>query len=1020
MSAPTQYSHIWRSPAGRDIPVNLTGNTGPDPNGGSEVYVEIINEIGRTGVPQGEIIAYSDWKAELAKAVQKPSPPPPPPPPPPAAYPDALTAALAYAKRGWSVFPVPPNTKKSCKSGKSSNGRPWGMTSDPVEIESDFKQWMDAGVGLPTGEANGFFVVEADTIEGHNVDGLASLKALEAERGQLPETLMAESPTGSLHHYFNMPPAVDIRNSGSRLGPGIDVKGNGGMVLAPPTKTEKGVYRWVNNLPIADAPGWLIRLVEKSERPRPPKNSASNAKHEPVEDDKLRETMECVPNDEDTDWDSWNRVGMALFDATNGSSFGLELFNEWSAKSGKYNPETTEEKWHKYETSPPDKVTVRTLFHLANAALFEAQMAALAALQASDEWEWTPAEAVFPPLPDDDDDDDEGDDDALLARKAPTIDPRAFYGPLARIVEATTRHSEATKVGVAAQILVRASNTLRPFYNDLGDGRIPLNLFLIQVGLSAKGRKGTSAIIADQYFEPIMQKIARDMQARLAFTDTDKLERQDAEAKTAEAARKLAWIKTVSAFEESKSETELESLRARGVELAREIVERKNYLKAKIRSPRIQREYEKLIKEAEDKNVDVVDRIREGEAYLTEVQRVLKDQPAALAEAEAAHADAVKAFDALPVPTTAPVEPWLGLFASLSEGPVTVPSVGSGEGLVYAIRDPGFVQGPRGRIPDPGVDNKVLMIDQDEFGATLAAIMRQGSTLSATMRTLWDCRPVGSATKTSPTYCEEPYTTLSASITPSELMGRMFDKRDASSTADNGFGNRPLYLWVKRDKYVAHPKATPNLTAMMEEIAYNILHLYEVLKPKRAFLSTSINWSPEAYELYDREYRRIEKLQEGASANAGKLLVRLAVYTRKVATILSVINGEHEISIGALEAAIAWVEYAAGTVNAIAATAVERQKSKTLSDDGETILEALKALGGDVKPIPSRDVRRKAQLESKPFDAAVAALLQQAPSPIVMSAESWASGRRTTRQRAMLSFATGIVVSTPAPEDAPF
>jgi Bifunctional DNA primase/polymerase, N-terminal/Primase C terminal 2 (PriCT-2) len=936
------------------------------------------------------------------------------------AAPDALTAALGYAKRGWAIFPVPPGTRKSQKSAKSSSRRLWGMTSDPVEIESDFRQWPDAGVGIPTGEVNSFFVVEADTLEGHNVDGLASLKALEAEHGQLPETLMVESPTGSVHRYFNWPktPGMDIRNSGSKLGPGIDVKGNGGMVIAPPTKTKKGVYRWVNDLPIADAPDWLIKLVEKSERPQRVPNAAPNAKYELIEDDKLREVMTCVPNDEDTDWDSWNRVGLALYAATNGSSFGLELFDEWSARSGKYDAANTEDKWSKFETSPPNNISVRTLFFLANAAQFKAEMAALTALQASSEWEWTPVEQAFPnDLEDDDDDND--DDDALLARRAPTIDPRAFYGPLARIVEETTRHSEATKVGVAAQILVRVSNTLRPFYNDLGDHRIPLNLFLIQTGLSAKGRKGTSAIIADQHFEPIIQKIAREIQARLAFTDVDAMAYAEAEAAVAESLRKLEWTRNVQPTFESEREVELAALQAEHQATAQGIDAHKAHLRAKVRAPRTVREYEKQIAELEAKQINIGEFVAATEAELAAIRQVLKDLAAALEKAEAEHSVAGVRLATLPSPTSAPVEPWLKLFASLSEGPVTVPSVSSGEGLVYAIRDPGFAQGPRGRVPDPGVDNKCLMIDQDEFGATLAAIMRSGSTLSATMRTLWDCRPVGSATKTSPTYCKEPYTTLSASITPSELMGRMFDKHDTSSSADNGFGNRPLYLWVKRDKYVSHPKATPDLTEMMEEVARNILHVYEVLKPKGAFLSTPIGWSREAYDLYDREYRRIDKLQDGASANAGKLLVRLAVYTRKIATILSVVNGEYEISIGALEAAISWVEYAAGTINAIAASAVERQKAKTLSDDGEKVLAALKALGGDTKPIPSRDVRRKAQLESKPFDVAVAALLQHAPSPIVMSAESWASGRRTTRQRAMLTFATGTVVDA-EPEDAPF
>ena len=87
---------------------------------------------------------------------------------------------------------------------------------------------------MVTGSLSAFIVVEADTPKGHDIDGIASLRKLVADNGALPETLMAESPTGSLHYYFRCP-ATPIKNSASRIGPGIDVRGDGGMVLAPPS-----------------------------------------------------------------------------------------------------------------------------------------------------------------------------------------------------------------------------------------------------------------------------------------------------------------------------------------------------------------------------------------------------------------------------------------------------------------------------------------------------------------------------------------------------------------------------------------------------------------------------------------------------------------------------------------------------------------------------------------------------------------------------------------------------------------
>src|SRR5271163_1278003 len=81
--------------------------------------------------------------------------------------------ALYYANLGWSVFPAPPGKKKSHKKAEYSNGRKWGMTKDAEEIRRDFNKFEDANVGVVCGTPSGIFVVEADTLEGHDVDGIA-------------------------------------------------------------------------------------------------------------------------------------------------------------------------------------------------------------------------------------------------------------------------------------------------------------------------------------------------------------------------------------------------------------------------------------------------------------------------------------------------------------------------------------------------------------------------------------------------------------------------------------------------------------------------------------------------------------------------------------------------------------------------------------------------------------------------------------------------------------------------------
>jgi hypothetical protein len=185
---------------------------------------------------------------------------------------ECLRAALHYSNPkvsyGWKLFPADVARKKSYLAKKHApEGLNWGMTSDRDLLIKNFSNplWRDkCGVGLPTGEINGIFVIEADTKKGHKVDGIGSLRALEANLGQLPKTVTAQSPSGSLHYYFKWP-GYKVWSSASKLAPGVDVRGDGGMVIAPPSWRGDGQYQWLTpDELIADAPGWLLKLVAQS------------------------------------------------------------------------------------------------------------------------------------------------------------------------------------------------------------------------------------------------------------------------------------------------------------------------------------------------------------------------------------------------------------------------------------------------------------------------------------------------------------------------------------------------------------------------------------------------------------------------------------------------------------------------------------------------------------------------------------------------------------------------------------
>jgi RecA-family ATPase len=187
-----------------------------------------------------------------------------------------LSYALYYAETmQWAVFPAPPGEKSSHKAARFSDGRKWGATKDAEEIRRDFAHWPDSNIGIPTGAQNGIFVIDVDTPTGHDKDGIASLAALETEHGKLPPSLQAVSPSGSIHYYFRHP-GFHVKNSTSEIGSGIDIRGDGGMVIAPPSIKGAGEYEWRNGLPIADAPQWLLDMI-KSDKVERKNGSAREA-----------------------------------------------------------------------------------------------------------------------------------------------------------------------------------------------------------------------------------------------------------------------------------------------------------------------------------------------------------------------------------------------------------------------------------------------------------------------------------------------------------------------------------------------------------------------------------------------------------------------------------------------------------------------------------------------------------------------------------------------------------------------
>jgi len=168
------------------------------------------------------------------------------------------SAALGYAARGWAVIPIEARGKRPLVPWLEFQQR----RATTSEIESWFRRWPDANVGLVTGRISGIVVLDIDPRHG----GMDGLSGLEEEYGQLPGTVEALTGGGGRHIYFAHPGAALANRVALR--PGVDVRGDGGCVVAPPSLHPSGRrYEWApgsapQELALAPMPAWFGHIVQ--------------------------------------------------------------------------------------------------------------------------------------------------------------------------------------------------------------------------------------------------------------------------------------------------------------------------------------------------------------------------------------------------------------------------------------------------------------------------------------------------------------------------------------------------------------------------------------------------------------------------------------------------------------------------------------------------------------------------------------------------------------------------------------
>ena len=175
-------------------------------------------------------------------------------------------AARKYASAGLAVIPVNPKTKSPYTNHGSHDA-----SRDLRQIDLWWKTFPDANVGIVTGQVNaGLVVIDLDVDSNKGIDGIAELREWERHNGKLPDTWRAITGRGGAHLYY-LAPGDDVRNHVKFLDC-IDVRGEGGYVVAPPSVHPNGnLYYWEDDpddydLTTADENvRRLLRACEQSE-----------------------------------------------------------------------------------------------------------------------------------------------------------------------------------------------------------------------------------------------------------------------------------------------------------------------------------------------------------------------------------------------------------------------------------------------------------------------------------------------------------------------------------------------------------------------------------------------------------------------------------------------------------------------------------------------------------------------------------------------------------------------------------
>jgi len=213
----------------------------------------------------------------------------------------------------------------------------------------------------------------------------------------------------------------------------------------------------------------------------------------------------------------------------------------------------------------------------------------------------------------------------------------------------------------------------------------------------------------------------------------------------------------------------------------------------------------------------------------------------------------------------------------------------SGEGLIWAVRDP--------TAQDPGHSDQRLLVIEPEFVSTLKAASREISTLSPTLRSAWDGRPLAILTRTAPARATSAHIAVIGHITQHELR-----RHTSQAELANGYLNRILLIGCRRQRLLPEggdpdPLAGTGLTRLL------------ATAHKHAQASGEVRLDPDARELWHHAYRQLTEPHPDRVLS--QITARAEAHTIRLALLYALADGQRQITPQHLHAALALHDYAA-------------------------------------------------------------------------------------------------------------